>query len=88
MQEKYVRLTFKRNGEAQLIGKVFSDLEGGDLADCVEVSDEWMDRFFGKDEAGYWELEEVEPITKEEALRCEREIDIDTFSVGTTEAVE
>lgn len=76
---KYVRVTFVRHEEHEVIAKVEADLSGRELEDVVEVPFEWMERYFGQQEAGLWEIEDVTEISQEEALRCQREVDIDTF---------
>ena len=86
--EKYVRLTFRMEKDTEVIGKVETDLSGREFEDSVYVTDEWMREFFGTDESALWEISDVEEITKEEALNCQREADIDVFPVEAREDVE
>lgn len=86
--EKYVRITFRMERDREVIGKAETHLGGRELEDGLFVSDEWMREFFGRDESDLWEISDVEEITKEEALNCEREVDIDVFAVEATEDVE
>ena len=64
--EKYVRLTFRMERTTEVIGKVETDLDGIQLEESLFATHEWMKTFFGDDEAEYWELDEVEEITKED----------------------
>jgi hypothetical protein len=79
--EKYVRITFHMERDSEVIGKVETDLSGRLLEDSVYVTDEWMRKFFGKCDSAYWAIESVEEITKEEAMNCQCDVDIDVFQV-------
>ena len=62
---KYVCVTFKKVDTHYVYAQVETDLSGSDLLDAVAVPTEWMEGYFGRDEAGEWEVDEVQEMRPE-----------------------